>query len=39
MGENLNLGTPHLGHLQVSGKSSKAVPGGVLVLGSPTSGS
>ncbi len=39
MGENLNLGTPHLGHLQVSGKSSNAMPGGVLVRGSPTSGS
>ncbi len=38
IGENLKAGTPHLGHLQVLGKSSKAVPGGVLVLGSPTSG-
>ncbi len=39
IGENLKVGTPHLGHLQVLGKSSKAVPGGVLVRGSPTSGS
>jgi hypothetical protein len=39
MGENLNVGTPHLGHLHVLGKSSKAVPGGVLFRGSPNSGS
>jgi len=39
MGENLKAGTPHLGHLHVFGKSSKVVPGGVFVWGSPTSGS
>lgn len=39
MGENLKAGTPHFGHRQVLGKSSKAVPGGVLVRGSPNSGS
>ena len=39
MGKNLNFGAPHLGQRQLSGRSSKAVPGGVLVRGSPTSGS
>lgn len=34
-----NFPAPHLGQFQSSGKSSKAVPGGVLVLGSPSSGS
>ncbi len=37
--EKLDLSTPHIGQVQVAGRSSKAVPGAMPLSGSPTSGS